>query len=224
MMWKEFIRNRCDIMPVRFSNLVLLLQDMEKKGWIVDSFPFLYNGIDTVTVITRYKDGEKRPSEYAKIKVCFVRRNNTKIEINAWADLYEVYFESTDSFCDFWQIQSRNQGRPLFLDFSECFAKRIPKSKVEVKMDRIEKMILGGRAEGNDPLAIFCYDVRRNGKKTDGTNNRRSIENSNKARILRPELYAKYSVDENLSFFFSSQQADEKTDAEIMQQIAMRHS
>lgn len=208
--------------PVRFSHLVSLLRDMEKKGWIVDSFPFSYNKVDTITVITRYKEGEKKPSQYAKIKVSFVRRSNITEEIRAWANLYEVHFESISAFCEFWKIQDRNQGRPLFLDFSEHFAKFIPTLKVEVKTDRVERMILGGRAEGNDPLAIYCYDVRRNGRKPDGSNNVRSIENSNKAKTLRPELYAKYCADENLSFFFSSSSEDEKSDAEIMQQVAAR--
>ena len=101
-------------MAVRFGNLVTLLKDMEKKGWIVDSFPFSYNGVLTIVVITRYKEGEWRPTENTVIKVCFVLRSDAKVDLKATADLWNVSFNSVSEFCDFWHIQYQNQGRPLF--------------------------------------------------------------------------------------------------------------
>lgn len=53
-----------------------------------------------------------------------------------------------------------------------------------------------------DPNAIYCYDVRRNGRNKDGSPNKRSIEKSNKAQSLRRKLYERYCNDTNLSFSF----------------------
>lgn len=50
----------------------------------------------------------------------------------------------------------------------------------------------------------------------------RSIENSNKAQILRPSLYEKYADDTNLSFFFSDNPDDERNDLEIFEIIAKK--
>lgn len=210
-------------MAVRFGNLVALRGDMEKKGWIIDSFPFSYNGVNTIVVITLYKDGERKTTENTVAKVCFVLRSDASVDLNATADLWNVRFNSVSEFCDFWHIQYQNQGRPLFEDFSVHFAKFIPREKVEVKKDEIERKILGGRTEGNDPSAVYCFDVRRNGIRADGKPNVRSIENSNKAEVLRPTLYARYRDDMNLSFFFSSDPNDEKTDEMILSQVAMRY-
>ena len=52
--------------------------------------------------------------------------------------------------------------------------------------------------------------------------NTRLIENSNKAFTLRRSLYEKYKEDKNLSFFFSDESDDEKTDEEIIKQVAAR--
>lgn len=209
-------------MNVRFTNLVSLKKDMLRKGWIVDSFPFSYNGVNTIVVLTLYKDGERKPTENTVAKVCFVLKNDANVDLNATTDLWNVSFNSVSEFCDFWHIQNRNQGRPLFDDFSVHFAKFIPREKVEVKKDEVERRILGGRTEGNNPSAVYCFDIRRNGSRADGKTNVRSIENSNKAEVLRPALYARYRDDLNLSFFFSSDPTDEKTDEEILSQVAMR--
>ena len=52
--------------------------------------------------------------------------------------------------------------------------------------------------------------------------NTRSKENSNKAFTLRRSLYEKYKEDKNLSFFFSDELNDEKTDEKIIKQVAAR--
>lgn len=208
-------------MPFRFQNLVSLLTDMENKGWVIDSFPFSYNNVNTVVVITRYIEEENKPSGYAKIKVCFVLRKDISVCLRGWADLWEVKFDSSQDFRNFWHIQNRENPRNLFVKFAEHFARFIPTQKIEDKADDGERRILAGYAEGNDLRAIYCFDVRRNGSR-DGVQNKRSRVNSDKARLLRPNLYQHYKRDQNLSFFFSINPEDEKTDEEIMSQVALR--
>lgn len=89
-------------------------------------------------------------------------------------------------------------------------------------LDIIYKKIVATRLEPNSPNTIYCYDVRRNGKDKAGKPNRRSVENSEKAKILRPELYEKFKADSNYSFFFSDNPSDEKTDAEIIREVTNR--
>ncbi len=210
-------------MPIRFQNLPELLNDMNRLGWIIDSFPFEYNGKQTIVILTLYTLNERKPSEYAQVKLEFISQDDANHSIKAYADFYEVHFNSATEFFDFFDINrlDGNRFREIFINFSECFARVIPMQKV-INKPLLERELIGRRAEGNNPNAIYCFDVRRNGRRSDGTPNSRSIENSNKAEMLRPELYHRYRHDPNLSFFFSDNPNEERTDEEIINLVAIR--
>ena len=210
-------------MPVRFQNLPELLNDMNRLGWIIDSFPFEYNGKQTIVILTLYTLNERKPSEYAQVKLEFISQDDANHSIKAYADFYEVHFNSVREFFDFFDINrlDGNRFREIFINFSECFARVIPMQKV-INKPLLERELIGRRAEGNNPNAIYCFDVRRNGRRSDGTPNSRSIENSNKAEMLRPELYHRYRHDPNLSFFCSDNPNEERTDEEIINLVAIR--
>lgn len=207
---------------IRFENLPLLLRDMEKKFWIIDSFFFVYKGVKYIVILKLYKENERKPSQYAKAKLEFIKREAGHTSIKAYIDFYNVHFYSVYEFCEFFDIEAGNANRDLFDDFSEIFSHCIPREKTLDKTPE-ERMLIGKRAEGNNPNAIYCFDVRRNGKREDGTPNTRSIENSNKAQTLRPSLYERFYEDSNLSFFFSDNPGDERSDMEILNSFAGRH-
>ncbi|MDO5106138.1 DUF6037 family protein [Capnocytophaga sp.] len=207
---------------VLFKNLPYLLNDMKKKKWIIDSFFFSYNNVETIVVLRTFQDGEKKPNDYAKASVEFIRANDIGVSIGAYIDFFRVYFDTPEDFFTFFNINRNGSYKDLFFAFAKCFANFIPQEKVIDKKTPTEKTLLGSRCEKNNRNAIYCYDIRRNGVREDGTNNKRSIENSNKAQILRPILYEKFSVDLNLSFFFSENKEDELTDEAIAMKIANR--
>ncbi len=206
---------------LRFKNLPFLLNDMERKKWIIDSFPFRYKEKKYIVILTKYKQNERTPSMYAKAKIEFIRVDNVNNSIKGYIDFYNVHFSSSQEFCNFFGVERRNANRDLFEDFSEIFSHFIPKEKI-INKSEIERNLIGRRAEGNNPNAIYCYDVRRNGRKEDGSQKKRSIENDNKAQSLRPDLYEKFRSDTNLSFFFSDRKEDKKTDKEILELFASR--
>ena len=91
-------------MPVRFQNLPELLNDMNRLGWIIDSFPFEYNGKQTVVILTLYTLRERKPSAYPQVKLEFISQDDANHSIKAYADFYEVYFNSVTDFFDFFDI------------------------------------------------------------------------------------------------------------------------
>ncbi|WP_415296950.1 DUF6037 family protein [Clostridium perfringens] len=206
---------------IRFKNLPKLLNDMRKKQWIIDSFQFRYKDESYIVLLTIYKEGEHKPSKYSIARIEFIELNDINKSINGYIDFFNVYFKSNKEFCDFFKIKDGFANRDLFNDFSEIFAKYIPEEKI-VNKSGIERKMIGSRVEGGNPNAIYCYDVRRNGKREDGSPNVRSIENSNKAQILRPELYKKYYRETNLSFFFSDDPNKERTNEEINKSFSER--
>lgn len=210
------------MVDIRYKNLQTLLSDMESKKWMIDSFPFTYNRVDTFVILKRYKENSRKPSKFAKAKLEFIKCEDIHDSVKGYMDFYEVYFDSAPRFFEFFNITDRGAGRNAFLDFSIYFAQFIPENKVVIKNDDTERRLLGSRAEGNNPNAVYCFDVRRNGTKENGDPNERSIENSNKAEVLRPDLYENYKDELNLSFFFSENEEDELSDEEIMRNIANR--
>lgn len=205
---------------IRFENLPKLLKSMKQKDWIIDSFLFRYKEEDYAVILKTYNEKERKPNNFAVAKLEFIKTLDASNSIHAYCDFYEVSFDSVAEFADFFNIEIKNANRNLFLDFSKIFSKYIPDKKVDNKSELLCKL-QGSRCEGNDPDSIYCYDVRRNGE-TDGVSNVRTIENSNKARTLRPFLYGKYKEDTNLSFFFSPNPEDENSDEEIISRVASR--
>lgn len=205
---------------IRFENLPKLLKSMKQKDWIIDSFLFRYKKEDYAVILKTYNKKERKPNNFTVAKLEFIKTSDASSSIHAYCDFYEVSFDSVAEFADFFNIEIKNANRNLFLDFSKIFSKYIPDKKVDNKSGLLCKL-QGSRCEGNDLDSIYCYDVRRNGK-TDGLSNVRTIENSNKARTLRPFLYGKYKEDTNLSFFFSPNPEDEKSDEEIISRVASR--
>lgn len=208
------------IEKIRFENLPKLLKSMKQKDWIIDSFLFRYKEEDYAVILKTYNKKEIKPNNFAVAKLEFIKTSDASNSIHAYCDFYEVFFDSVAEFADFFNIEIKNANRNLFLDFSKIFSKYIPDKKVDNKSELLCKL-QGSRCEGNDPDSIYCYDVRRNGE-TDGVSNVRTIENSNKARTLRPFLYGKYKEDTNLSFFFSPNPEDENSDEEIISRVASR--
>lgn len=51
---------------LRYENLKLLLNDMEKKEWLIDSFLFQYNNIEVIAILKRYKEKEKNQMNMQK--------------------------------------------------------------------------------------------------------------------------------------------------------------
>ena len=77
---------------IRFKNLPSLLNDMEKKKWIIDSFFFQYKDEKYIVILKLYKDHKRKPSKYAKAEVEFIRRTNENESITGYIDFYEVHF------------------------------------------------------------------------------------------------------------------------------------
>lgn len=109
---------------------------MEKKEQVIEIFIQLQKrGLScNIKVI---QDIERKLSEYAKVKLEFIRANNINESIQAYADFYEVYFNSLDEFVNFFNINRGNANRNLFVDFYEIFSKFKPDKKREERIKQV---------------------------------------------------------------------------------------
>lgn len=67
--------------------------------------------------------------------------------------------------------------------------------------------------DSQDPNKIYCMGMINN---TDGKT--RTQFNAEKTKIYRPKLFNRYKNDDTISFRYSKNPADEKSDAEIISQ------
>lgn len=203
-----------------FENLKPLLQDMRKKKWLIESWLFSYNQINTIVILELYEDGDKKPNKYALAEISFYKIG-TKDKLSAYLDWHQVHFYKAGDFFNFFNIDTgnRSHGRFVFQNFSKYFARFIPTQKNISKDQQQNSLIIShlNKASGDGQ---YCFAIRRNPDKNDGSMGKRSRANRNKAELLRPILFEQYKKDENISFYFSENPDKEKSDQEIMANFA----
>lgn len=209
-------------MNIRFHTLPSLLSDMENKKWVIDTFQFTYNNTQCYCLLELYDKNEKKPSDNAKLKLEFIHQNNTEESIKAYADFFEVKFKSVSEFCNFFNIKGDGNCRDLFINFADFFSKVLPKEITKNK-PRTEERLIARRLEPDNPNAIYCFDIRRNGHDENGNNNVRSVRNSQKAEMFCLDLYERFKSDTNLSFFFSENPDDRVKLDEILKRFSERY-
>ena len=199
-----------------FNNLKLLKQDMENKKWIVDSFYFQFKEYNYIVLVKLLNEYEERP-KYTLLKLEFLRVGNFEHNLLVCANSMKLFIDVKPLRKYFGIEYSENLGDVLS-QFNNQLAKFIP---TEVKEDKTElqkdAMIISlSKSDSEDPRKKYCFAVKRNSKKDDGELGQRSHYNDNKTRLYRPSLYARLSADTNLSFRYSMNPSDEKTDEVII--------
>lgn len=212
-----------------FSHLKELIEKMKKLGWVLDGFEFNYNKKNYIVVYRQFENKEQKKNKYSFAKLRFLKfhkdGNLSNEEIFAEVDLYRVSFDNVKEFRNFFEIQYTENLGDIFEQFSYNFSKNIPNDFVEDKSHLLKNAIINSlsKEDKENPNKIYCYKVKRNGKKKDGNLAKRSPYNDNKARLLRPTLYEKLKDDLNVSFCFSENLADEKNDKEILENFLKNH-
>lgn len=79
------------------------------------------------------------------------------------------------------------------------------------------------KSDGEDVNKIYCFKVKRNPLKSNNTLGQRTPYNDNKTRLLRPTLYEKLGKETNISFCYSKNPEDEKSDDEILANWAQKN-
>lgn len=198
------------------GNLKLLKADMEKKGWVIDSFLFKYKNQIFVVLVKLYGENEKR-EKYALVKVEFLRQGNLNDSLEVAANS-NGFLVNAKTLREYFNIEFNKNLGDILKQFNQHFSSFIPTEVKEIKSSIEEKVMVGSlsRSDKDDPNKIYCFAVRINPLKANGEYGKRSSYNDNKARILRRSLYDKLCDNKHLSFWFSADKNDEKTNDEII--------
>ncbi|MCP2036133.1 hypothetical protein L1279_003155 [Planomicrobium sp. HSC-17F08] len=201
-----------------FENLKSLKSDMENKGWRIDSFLFTYKQQEFIVLVKLYSETARKP-DYALLELEFLKKDNFTDNLIVPANSVKLFIDAK-TLRTYFNIEYGENLGIILQQFNEFLASFIPANKIEKKSGLEEKAMSNSlsQSDADDPDKIYCFAVKRNSLKADGTYGERSPFNDNKAKILRKELYDKLdcSNEKHISFRFSKDQEKEKNDDEII--------
>lgn len=194
-----------------FENFRLLKQDMENHGWVIEAFPFVYTGQDYIVLAKLYQYADTRP-QYALLQVEILRKNNINETLTVPVNT-NGFMTDARTLREFFNISYSANIGDILSQFNEYFSNFIPTQvNLNKSQDLLDETIRSlSKSDSQDPKKIYCFSIRRN-----SDSEKRTPFNSNKSRLLRPNLYIKFKDDCTVSFCYSSKKEREKNDGEII--------
>jgi len=201
------------------GSLKLLKKDMEEKEWVITCFPFIFKKYRYIIMAKRYIG--KKPSEYALLDLDFIRAENSSEHLEIPANSRGLIFETKNEIVEmrkFFKIEWSNKLGDVFKIFHACLGKCIPKSVQDSDFDSNKQLMVKKLSglDSEDSSKIYCFAVKRNPVSQHKIQKKRSIFNGQKTMLLRPKLYEYFSSDKTISFCYSANRNDEKSDEEIL--------
>lgn len=198
------------------QNLKLLKKDMEKLGWTISSFIFCYKQIEYIVLVKRFVGNELRSDKFALVKLHFMRSNDLSNDLICEANSFRLLIDPK-AMREYFRIEYAENLGDILRQFTEYFGRCIP-TKVPEHISEVEKISMLNSlslSDAEDPRKRYCKNVKRN---TNGK--KRSEFNSDKAKLLRKELFEYFKDDKTVSFCFSIYPEKENDDAEILKKFA----
>ena len=203
------------------QNLHLLKADMEKKGWMIDSFKFRYKKTIYIVLVILFAPDEPR-DKYALVQLDFLNAANFNHHLLVSANAGGIMLSAEELRRFFGIRYSENLG-DILQQFTELLGFHVPE-KVSVSKTKIEKQAIAhkiAQTACEEPDKIYCYTVKRNPiivdvKTGEKKQTKRTEENDSKTRMLRRTLYDRLGKDASISFCYSDNPAMSRTDEEII--------
>lgn len=211
-------------MPALMPNIKLLRDDLRRKNWHMTGFSFKYNGC-IYSVLFENLDNITRKNELAIVALSFIDNANPAREARFEANSAKL-FVSPQELRSYFRIKYSENCGDIFKQFYGSFGNAIPDSiptqiPIEIKKQLIEKLC---GYDGDNPNAVFCFDVHRNGVDSrTGKQRFRRIFNDNRAKLLRNDLYEYFANDPTISFCFSADARKEETTYAIIRKYVERN-
>lgn len=194
------------------DNLKELKKNMEENNWVICSFLFRYKEIEYIVLVKLFAANERRENTYALVKMQFIKHNNLNEKLEIEANSLRLIIDR-ETFRIFFGIEYGFNPGDIIEQFTKRLGEKIP-TIVPNNVSKAEKdaMVASlSRSDSEDPNKTYCYKVKRN-----SLGNKRSQYNSNKTRILRPELFKKFEDDPSISFCYTDDSSKENDDSTIL--------
>lgn len=201
------------------SNLQSLRFDMKEKGWCVTGFPFIYKQEKYSVVLELL---EKPYEKFYTMLLTFHRSDGEEKPIYAHSNGLNLKgFKLSDFF--------GSEYRGGYEYFTEYFYARLNEQVPTHMPSTLNKEIKTlcedylSQKDGDDINKKYCYKAAHNGK-VNGKQKYRTRYNSDKTKLLYPDIYNALGKDKTISFYYSSNPLDEKSKFEIIRSLSKSYN
>jgi len=200
------------------SNLKELRKDMIENEKAVIVFRFNYKSREyfvAVCLLTE-EDRKKKDTEYALVRLSFMYANNINNYLDCYANSKNITAGMTE-LRKFLGVEYQEDGIAWIKGFLSYFGGLIPKKIPALQDKEGPKAVLHTicRHENRNPNRIYRNYMFRNGK-INGKQKYRTEYNAQLASIRFPSLYEKFKGDKTISFAFTEDFTNEKSEEEIL--------
>ena len=204
------------------QNLHPLKADMEKKGWVVDSFKFRFKKINYIVLVILFQPGEPK-EEFALVQLDFLNAKNFDNHLLISANAVRL-MTGAEELRMFFGIRYKPNLGEILQQFAEELGYHIPE-RVSDSKSKIEKQAIVhtlSKKDNEDTNKLYCYAVKRNPVVIDKVTGvrrqlKRSAYNDNKTRLLRGPLYKKLGKGKTLSFCYCDDPEKDYSDEVIIE-------
>lgn len=209
------------------ENLNALKADMKLRKWVIQSFQFIYKRETYIVLVHLFVGNNVRVNPLASVRLDFLRYSNINDIFQVEANRLRLFIDTRKEELEFrayFRIDDSvpNSGK-IKDQFAAVLGKAIPSSVNATPSDREKEAMARSLSlsDSRDPSMIYCKGVKRNPEEN-GIQQKRSLFNDNKTRILRPELYRQFENDKTISFVYSADSQKSKSDADILRDFSLR--
>lgn len=198
------------------ENLKYLKNDMVAKKWTICSFIFVYKRVEYIVLVKRFVGREQRIEEYALVKLHFIEADNLYHELQVEANSQRLIVEAR-TLREFFGIEYGDNLGNILKQFTNQLGESIPKKVPEQRTAAEQAALVNSlsRSDAENPNKIYCYGVKRN-----SNGGQRSEFNSDKTKLLRPDLFRYFENDTSISFCYSDDINKENNDSEILRKFS----
>lgn len=189
---------------------------MVAKKWTICSFIFVYKRVEYIVLVKRFVGREQRIEEYALVKLHFIEADNLYHELQVEANSQRLIVEAR-TLREFFGIEYGDNLGNILKQFTNQLDESIPKKVPEQRTAAEQAALVNSlsRSDAENPNKIYCYGVKRN-----SNGGQRSEFNSDKTKLLRPDLFRYFENDTSISFCYSDDINKENNDSEILRKFS----
>lgn len=208
------------------SNLKDLKSDMITNEKAVIVFRFAYKEIQyfiAVCLLTE-KDRKKKEAEYALVRLCFMHADDVSRYLDCYANSKNITAGMSE-LRNFLGVEYQKDGVAWINGFLAYLGDFIPISIPTVEDTEEQDAILYTicRHENRNPNRIYRSYMFRNGKEN-GNQKHRTEYNGQLASIRFPNLYLRFKLDKIISFAFTENALEEKTEEEVLRNFEINQN
>ena len=190
---------------------------LKEKGWHITAFLFCFNG---KSYIVLFEDLEvlKLVKGRNQVLLTFIDRDDEERMLRVKAN--ERFFDiDAKKLRQFFGIEFSNRLGASFLELYEAFNDIIPDALPEAFESQMLDVVIRRLDENDGDSGRCCYCAAHNGE-SHGKKSIRSPFNTDKTRLLRPELFKLLGGDDTVSFRF--REKGDVSDKDILERFRKR--